>query len=760
MSTVNTFSVRWMLVAALLLLRTATAADTVTPKLLAEHGKAKLWQVGEQRLMLLVGSHYDMGVQHGKLLPDEAKACLRAFLNDFAIERERNTRDTFAQIWKQSQPNIPQKYKDELRGLADGSGIALEDLQLLHAIPSRYHCSGAAAFGKATRDGKLYHTRSLDYYLDIGKDRTVQENAVTIVYLPDEGHPHMSVSWAGFVGCVTGMNAKGISVGEMGCKSKGETFDGLPMIFLLREVLSGADSVDAALEITRRAPRDCGYNFIFADGKRNAAVAVEVNKDHVKAFPAGGSAENVEPHFALPDCVRRTNHFVDKDLAALQRDGYNPQFSAPASWLSYLLISNYLTKHAGKLDAESMIGLLRIYPPAVPCLHQAVMSPGQGEFYVSNAKNPRQVKTAGAQNQTFYKYRLDDILAGSPKPSELHPPLSAVGPPRSAVAPAAAPAVAQRGTVPGDPKLRIDSNGSDERLRKFLAPFDKLDADFAWNLGQPKDSGFGYTVQRLTYDSPIKSGHAENDTVIADYYRPVKPGRLPATIVLDILDGRNRVSSFLADFLAKQGVACLTVRMAYFGERRPKDVSFIGRMVGEPEMMFAGMTQSVTDVGRAAVWLRTRPEIDPTAVSVSGVSMGGFVAGVSSGVYGNFARTVLVLAAGDVAEVLWTSKGERAVEEWVRKCGMTREQLTKRCEFFDSATYAARIPAGSVLMLNARNDPVVPAACAEKLAATLHGVTHVWYDANHYTFALFAFDALKRIGEHLLSAPPPEAARR
>jgi predicted choloylglycine hydrolase len=425
----------------------AEPTDRVTPKLLGEQGPARLWQVGEQRVLLLSGSPYEMGLQQGRLLAAEIRECVRLFL-DFALSRDGNTRETFAAIWKAAETDIPQRYKDELRGLAEGSGASLTDLQLLHVIPEKYHCSGAAAFGPATKDGKLYHTRSLDYAIDIGnREKTAQENALLVVYRPEEGagFAHANVAWAGFIGSITGMNAKGVSIGEMGSSSKNETFEGIPMIFMVREILHGADGVESAVEITRRCRRTAGYNFIYGDGKKPTAAAIEVNKDAVKVFPAGGSEENVAPHFAIAHCVRRCNHFVDPELSKLQREGYDPRFSSPGSWLGYHLISEYLVKQAGRLDAEAMIALLRGYPPDAPCLHQAVFAPGDREIYVAVAKNPHKVRRPGAQNQVFYRYRLDRILASDPGPVELYAPSSAQPPAeKPAPAPGAAPPGAGR----------------------------------------------------------------------------------------------------------------------------------------------------------------------------------------------------------------------------------------------------------------------------------------------------------------------------
>ena len=51
--------------------------------------------------------------------------------------------------------------------------------------------------------------------------------------------PFVIVTYAGFVGSVTGMNAEKVSIGEMGGKGMGH-WDGVPMAFLMRMVLEEA----------------------------------------------------------------------------------------------------------------------------------------------------------------------------------------------------------------------------------------------------------------------------------------------------------------------------------------------------------------------------------------------------------------------------------------------------------------------------------------------------------------------------------------
>ncbi|HET6879178.1 MAG TPA: hypothetical protein VFI31_03420, partial [Pirellulales bacterium] len=60
----------------------------------------------------------------------------------------------------------------------------------------------------------------------------------------------VNVTYSGFIGSVTGMNAEHVSVGEMGGGGRGH-WGGTPMAFLVRRVLEEAETLDEAVAIFR-----------------------------------------------------------------------------------------------------------------------------------------------------------------------------------------------------------------------------------------------------------------------------------------------------------------------------------------------------------------------------------------------------------------------------------------------------------------------------------------------------------------------------
>jgi len=698
----------------LLLLVAVARADDVQPHRIAESGKGVLYRYGDQRVLVVRGTPREMGLAHGKLLAKEVEEDVQAFLYDWAIKDRGRTREELQAIWEKLLPHIPKRYLEEIEGIAEGSGVPVEDIRLIHTIPSRYHCTGSAALPSVTKDGKVYQTRSLDYSLDIGKGVRPQTNAILYVCAPDEGFAHAVVSWAGFVGCVTGISLAGVSVGEMGSHSSDETFDGEPMIFLLRDVLSRAPDLAAAKEIWAKGPRTCGFNFIFCDAKD--ACAVESNASLVRFFGAGDERENVAPHTAIPGIVRRCNHFVDKELAATQRDPYDPRQSAGSSWAAYDLQGRFLAERRGAIDAEVMIALLRGYPASHSCLHQAVLCPTDRTIWVSEARDPADDPLAGAQNQPFLRYDLKSLVAGTPAPA------------------------ARSGTTSREEGVET---GVIDKERAIEGPFAHAPEKVPYRLRSLRKYG-DVSISELTYPSPGPSLAPEDETVYAEYFRPPGDGPFRAAIVLDILDGSGYVARMVSAALSQAGVAALYVKLPYYAERRPKSLD--PRKLDLPDAVGA-VKEGVRDIRRGAAWLRGRKEV--RSVGIVGVSLGAFMAELAAGADGGFDRCAFVDGGGSIADTIYAgSRDTRRIAAVLEERGYSEAKVREALAAVEPLNTIGGVGRGGVLMINCKDDEVVPRASTERYWEAIGKPEIVWYEGNHYALKDHVFEVLKKLADH------------
>jgi len=244
-----------------------TAAAAQEPQV---NGRTYTLGEGEDAIPVLEvwGSGYEMGFAQGQLLAEQVRdAC--ATVVPVMLQGMGKTPEQVDEVYRQQAPHIPQPFKDEMQGIADGAGLAVEEIQRLNTIPdlSEFHCSYFAAWGGAVKDGHLWQIRALDYEMEAG----IQRHPLLVVYVPKEGNGLVNVTWAGMIGVVSGMNERKLAVSEIGDNfgNDKETLDGEPMPFVLREVLQYCDTLEQAIRLVETARRTSSYHYCVGDAKAN-----------------------------------------------------------------------------------------------------------------------------------------------------------------------------------------------------------------------------------------------------------------------------------------------------------------------------------------------------------------------------------------------------------------------------------------------------------------------------------------------------------
>lgn len=247
----------------------------------------------------------------------------------------------------------------------------------------------------------------------------------------------------------------------------------------------------------------------------------------------------------------------------------------------------------------------------------------------------------------------------------------------------------------------------------------------------------------VTFPSPMETPHPNNNTVHAEYFRPVGDGPHPGVVVLHILGGDFDLARLVARQLASNGVAALFIKLPYYGPRSEPGVNV--QMVDEnPHQTVKGFTQAVLDIRRGAAWLAAQEEIDPEQLGITGISLGGITTSLAATAEPRFVKICPILAGGDVARVSAESPEAAVIRERFLSDGGSEEELIEILRPIDPCTYGANVHGRKILMLNATQDEVVPPACTESLWEAFGQPEIVWYEAGHYSFARYIFDALAR----------------
>jgi cephalosporin-C deacetylase-like acetyl esterase len=276
-------------------------------------------------------------------------------------------------------------------------------------------------------------------------------------------------------------------------------------------------------------------------------------------------------------------------------------------------------------------------------------------------------------------------------------------------------------------------------------PFRLMAQSFYFDeVPQPQWAG-DVAVSSVTFPSPVKTPESNNNTVYCEYFRPARPGKYPACVVLHIAGGDFQLARLFANNLAQHGVAALFVKMPYYGERRQPNSA--ARMISaDPQKTVYGMIQAVKDIRYAAAWLAAQDEVDPQQLGVFGISLGGITASLAAAGEPRFVKVCPVLAGGELSIAIRDSQEKDLVsmkQYWLSQ-GHSLDELKDLMKTVDPCSYGDCLRSRQVLMINALHDEVIPRACTDSLWEAF-GRPHIeWYNSGHYTAMLHVLDTLDK----------------
>ena len=325
---------------------------------------------GDAQLPLVVvqGTPYEMGRQLGQILKKEMHEFIPASLASISKQLSVTQAD-LVEVWGRTAAFADDRVEQELAGLADGSGVSLAMLQAAHTLPllMPYSCSSIAAWGKATVDGHLYQTRNLDWSMEVG----AHNYAVLVMYLPEQGIPHVIPTFAGVIGAHTGMNTRGIALAEMGDASGKEApyqVHAPHFTIFFRTMLYDADSLTGAIKIFQDQPLTKRYHFVFGDGlKDRRAVKIRAHAPEPAGQQVAIWSDN-DPKDEFAPNVASCIVYNDEGRGAFPT----------------------LKKDYGKLDGEQMVALANKIPIKGGNVVNIVYDATALRFWVSYAKGTQE----------------------------------------------------------------------------------------------------------------------------------------------------------------------------------------------------------------------------------------------------------------------------------------------------------------------------------------------------------------------------------
>lgn len=252
------------------------------------------------------GNYYKLGKAHGELIREIEKDAGKKIEKFISHERLRNSDIDLDYRINVLAKNLPQRYKDEIRGFADGidstkgKPLTYKDILFMNLIGdatrARVMCTGAAFGRKATADGNALIGRNLDW---IDMETFHRISGITAFRIKNNGFALIGVT--GLSADTTGVNRHGVFVAVLSAiQKKDMEFRGHDSVnFAIRTVTEDAKDAGDALKILK--DKHFPYSCIFLVGDKKTAYVLE--KSGKKYAIRKGIAQN-------PDITIVTNHFT------------------------------------------------------------------------------------------------------------------------------------------------------------------------------------------------------------------------------------------------------------------------------------------------------------------------------------------------------------------------------------------------------------------------------------------------------------------
>jgi len=200
----------------------------------------------------------------------------------------------------------------------------------------------------------------------------------------------------------------------------------------------------------------------------------------------------------------------------------------------------------------------------------------------------------------------------------------------------------------------------------------------------------------------------------------------------------------IADFCAKRGIAVMTPSLPYHHKRTQGVPLIPGQqlIIGPPDAVRENLRRAVVDARRAVDWLAARPDIDQSAISIAGVSLGGIVASLAFKVEPRFANGVFVVGGSGVGGIL--EHGRTDVLDIFRAAA--KANVVNPQDFIDALQIAdpVNIPdlvPRPALLMNGVSDIIMVMDNALRFRESMSLAEQIWTTGGHY-FPMYAAEYL------------------
>ena len=246
------------------------------------------------------GQPYERGVQYGKAVPERVKRSIGLYggtLDELGFTSSEKAR-LIGQFAKEIAA-FGAHYLEEMRGIADGAGVSLDDIVMVNArteivAQARREknrpeaeddavdgCTGAIILPERSSTGRLIHGQNWDWRAECA------DTAIVLRVSRDDGPDFVTfVEAGGLARC--GMNAAGIAITANYLESERDyRQSGIPLVLIRRKVLEQRHFA-MAVRAVAATPKACSNNMMLSTAE-GFAIDFECAPDEVfPIYPTGG----------------------------------------------------------------------------------------------------------------------------------------------------------------------------------------------------------------------------------------------------------------------------------------------------------------------------------------------------------------------------------------------------------------------------------------------------------------------------------------
>jgi len=238
--------------------------------------------------------------------------------------------------------------------------------------------------------------------------------------------------------------------------------------------------------------------------------------------------------------------------------------------------------------------------------------------------------------------------------------------------------------------------------------------------------GSGFVIYRVQYNS------VHDKRVPAWWCLPTSgTSPYPCLIIMHGYGGDKNGLQMLAPAFAARGIATFAIDAEYHGDRKQPGSDILGAYIYRNR---DALRQTVIDLRRAIDFLQSRREIDAKRIGYIGLSMGGILGGILAGVDERVQAPILIVAGGDWGYLFAKSQHPAAAQLRQKQPELFNnpQKVNEVLGPVDPVNWVGRISPRPLLMINGKDDQIVPKECTERLfAAAKQPKEIVWLEGGH-----------------------------